>query len=73
MAADRARGGLTLVELLVTVALMALVAGACAATFAGGLRVWERLTALGARQAWVPVAFDEIRRAGGSANPLLQV
>ena len=62
MAADRARGGLTLVELLVTVALMALVAGACAATFAGGLRVWERLAALGARQAWVPVAFDEIRR-----------
>ena len=56
------RRGLTLVELLVASALMALVAGASVATLSGGFKVWQRLQALGQQSQWTEVAFDEIRR-----------
>ena len=54
--------GFTLVELLVTAALLTLVAGSCAATFAGGFLVWRRLEERGSQRAWVSVAFDQLRR-----------
>ncbi|MBI3011075.1 MAG: hypothetical protein HYY58_01090 [Candidatus Omnitrophica bacterium] len=53
--------GLTLVELLVTLALLAAVIGTVAATFAGGVRVWERLEARGTRDQWVQVALEQLR------------
>ena len=53
---------MTLVELLVTLSLVALVAGTIVATFSGGIGVWERIQRHGARDQWVDVAFDEIRR-----------
>ena len=56
------RRGLTLVELLVTSALMALVAGASVATLSGGFKVWQRLQTLGQQSQWIEVAFDEMRR-----------
>ena len=54
--------GFTLVELLVTVALMALVAGTCLAVLGGGMRVWRRATAYGTQEQSVLVAFDRMRR-----------
>lgn len=54
--------GLTLVELLITVSLVALIAGAVVATFAGGIQVWQRLQVYGAREQWVQTAFHQLRR-----------
>ena len=54
--------GFTLIELLVVVSLMALITGTVGATFAGGVRVWERLQAHGTHAQWVALAFDQFRR-----------
>ncbi|MBI4323251.1 MAG: hypothetical protein HY596_03135 [Candidatus Omnitrophica bacterium] len=53
---------MTLVELLVTLVLFALIAATLAATFAGGLQVWERFQTSGTREPWLQVAFDQFRR-----------
>lgn len=57
-----ARRAMTLVELLVTLALSALVLATVIATLVGGFRVWERLQGQGRQSQWVHVAFDQIRR-----------
>ena len=54
--------GLTLVELLVTTSLMALVGGAAVSALAGGVRVWERAKALGTQEESVLVAARWIER-----------
>jgi len=53
--------GLTLVELLVTLALLTMVCGAVVATLAGGLRVWGRLKAHGTRDQWIQVALEQLQ------------
>jgi len=57
-----ARRAMTLVELLITMALSALVLATVIATLAGGLSLWERLQGQGRQSQWVQVAFDQIRR-----------
>lgn len=56
------RKGFTLVELLVTTSLMALVGGATVAALAGGVRVWERAAELGIHRQNALLAFEHIRR-----------
>ena len=53
--------GFTIVELLVSLALLALVAGTVVATFDGGIRVWERLRAQGTQEQWFELAFERFR------------
>lgn len=62
VAARRGSGAFTLVELLVTTSLMALVGGATVAALAGGLRVWEFTSRVGTSQPAALVAFDRMRR-----------
>ena len=62
----RARGGFTLVELLVTVSLLGMIAGTVAATFSGGMRVWERIQSRGTHGQWIEVTLDQVRRDIGS-------
>ena len=54
--------GFTLVELLVTTSLMALVGGAAVAALSGGLRVWERAAETGTGQESLLIAFSQLRR-----------
>ena len=54
--------GFTLVELLVTTSLMALVGGAAVAALSGGLRVWERAAETGTGQESLLIAFTQLRR-----------
>lgn len=54
--------GFTLVELLVTSALLALMAGAVVATLAGALKVWQRAEDRGTNDQWVQVAFHQVRQ-----------
>ncbi len=54
--------GVTLVELLVTTSLMAVVGGATVAALTGGLRVSERASAVGVHRPLMLVALDGIRR-----------
>ena len=54
--------GLTLVELLVTVALVALAAGTAVATCAGGLRVWKRTQTHGLQGQWLQLASERLWR-----------
>ena len=61
-AARPAHRGFTLLELLVTTSLMALVGGATVASLGGGIRVWERTVKFGGRQQSVLLAFDRLRR-----------
>jgi prepilin-type N-terminal cleavage/methylation domain-containing protein len=56
-----ARRGLTLIELLVSVALLSLVSATVVATFIGGIQVWERLEGYGQRERWLQLAFHQIR------------
>ena len=57
-----ARRGVTLVELLVTTSLMAVVGGVMVAALAGGLRVSERAAAIGVQRPLMLVTLDGIRR-----------
>ena len=59
---ERKGTGFTLVELLVTTSLMAMVGGAAVAALAGGLRVWDRATSLGTDQQAMLIAFERMRR-----------
>lgn len=56
------RRAFTLVELLVTASLMALVAGATVSALAGGLRVWERSVQFGTHHEAALIAFSEMKR-----------
>lgn len=56
------KSAFTLVELLVTLALLAVVAATTAATLAGGLRVWERLQSQGGRERAAQVAFTQFQQ-----------
>ncbi|HEX9780014.1 MAG TPA: type II secretion system protein [bacterium] len=56
------RGGLTLVEMLVVCALVALISASLVAGLAGGLRVWERSRSRGIQDQWILLAFDGLRR-----------
>ena len=53
--------GFTLLELLVTTSLMALVGGATVAALSGGIRVWERTVDFGTHQQAALIAFDRMR------------
>lgn len=59
---NRVRHGFTLVELLVTTSLMALVGGATVASLAGGMTVWERASAFGANDQSALIAFTRMRK-----------
>ena len=54
--------GFTLVELLVTTSLMALVGGATVAALGGGVRVWQRAAEMGTEHERALVAFEQMRR-----------
>jgi prepilin-type N-terminal cleavage/methylation domain-containing protein len=56
------RRGLTFVEMLVAVSLLALVSMTAVATFTGGIRVWERVQAHGDQDKWLHLAVHELRR-----------
>jgi type II secretory pathway pseudopilin PulG len=60
--------GATLIELLVTVALLTVVAGTMMATFVGGVTVSERLQAQGTQDQWLQVVLGEFRRDLRSAR-----
>ena len=53
--------GFTLVELLITTSLMALVGGATVASLAGGVKVWERVAEFGVNDQAALVAFTRMR------------
>jgi|GEM_PF-933648 len=53
--------GFTLVELLVSIALLTIVSGVVFATFSGGIRVWERIQAVGQEDQWVQIGFEQFR------------
>ncbi len=54
--------GFTLVELLVTTSLMAIVGGTMVSALATGVRVWERAQALGTTQEETLVAVERLQR-----------
>jgi len=54
--------GFTLVELLVTTSLMALVGSATVGALAGGVRVWERARAFDAQEQAALIAGHRLRR-----------
>ena len=54
--------GFTLVELLITTSLMALVGGATVASLAGGVKVWERAAEFGVDDQAALIAFTRMRR-----------
>ena len=56
------RRAFTIVELLVTTSLMALVGGTAVAALAGGIRVWERATAYGTQQQSAVITAGDLRR-----------
>jgi len=56
------RQGFTLVELLVTTSLMALVGAATVGALAGGIRVWERASELGVYRQATLVSLAQMRR-----------
>ena len=63
------RSGFSLLELLVTCCLVALVGLTAAATLSGGLRVWERAQDQGVFDQQVWLALEEIRRDLHNAQP----
>jgi prepilin-type N-terminal cleavage/methylation domain-containing protein len=62
-------GGFTLPEMLITLSLIALLAGAVVASVAGGFRVWGRATAYGANDQAALLAFENLRRDLHNAAP----
>lgn len=60
--------GVTLVELLVTVSLMALIAAATMAALTGGLKVWQRTAEYGTQQQGAVVVLERVRRDVQSAR-----
>lgn len=54
--------GLSLVELVVSLSLVAMISGSTMATLSGGLAVWDRIQQHGVQQQWFQVAFEGLRR-----------
>ena len=54
--------GFTLVELLVTTVLVALVGATVVAAVSGCLRVWGRVDSHGSKTSWTELAFQSIRQ-----------
>lgn len=58
----RAARGLTLVEMLITTALMALTAGVTVSALAGGVRIWRRANEIGTERQLALVALTQVQR-----------
>jgi prepilin-type N-terminal cleavage/methylation domain-containing protein len=58
----KSSAGFTLVELLVTTSLMALVGGAAVSALAGGVKVWQRAVELGTHEEAALMAFRWMER-----------
>ena len=58
----------SLVELLVSLSLVAAVGMTAFAVLAGGMRIWERGESLGVRERQVHLALEQMRRALSSAR-----
>lgn len=56
------RQGFTLVELLVTTALVSLIGATVVAAVSGCLRVWSKVSVYGDTKSWTEVGFEGIRR-----------
>ena len=69
MRRSRRPRGFTLLEMLITISLMALVAGAVVASVAGGFRVWRRVAVYGVHEQASLLAFEGLRRDLHSAMP----
>lgn len=77
MIGDKGQGtrdkGVTFVELLVTVALLAVVAGTFVGALVGGLEVWRRLHTHAAFDQQVLVALEVMRRDLRNAQPFRRI
>ena len=69
MRAQRFSRGFTLLEMLITISLMALLAGAVVAAIAGGFRVWRRASAYNVNEQASLVAFEGLRRDLHNVTP----
>ncbi len=67
------RRGFTLVELLVTTALVALVGATVVAAVSGCLRVWGKINRHGAEDSWTELAFQSIRQDLHNLHPFAPV
>ncbi|MBI4340946.1 MAG: prepilin-type N-terminal cleavage/methylation domain-containing protein [Candidatus Omnitrophica bacterium] len=65
--------GFTLVELLVTTALVALVGATVVAAVTGCLRVWSKVDARGTAEAWTELAFVSLRKDLANVHPFSPV
>ena len=65
----KGRSGFTLLELLVTVSLMALVAGATMAVLGGVFHVWDRAQNRGMFEQELQISFEAIQRDLHNARP----
>lgn len=63
------QSGFTLVEMLVTIALMSVIFGVLVSMMMGGVRVWERVKCGVQQDHDVYLAFDKIRRGLHQALP----
>lgn len=61
--------GFTLVELLITLALMTFIFGVLFSMISGGLRVWQRLQCGVKQEHEIYFAFDQIRRGLHAVHP----
>lgn len=69
----RQRQGFTLVEVLVTTSLMAVVGAATVGALAGGIRVWERASDIGMYRQAVLVSLAQMRRDLQNARMFLLI
>ena len=69
----RKRSAFTLVELLVTTALVSLVGATVVAAVSGCLRVWGRVNERGTQDAWTEVAFQSLRQDLHNLHPFAPV
>jgi prepilin-type N-terminal cleavage/methylation domain-containing protein len=70
----RARtGGFTLIEMLITLSLMLLTAGAVMASVAGGFRLWQRASSYNISEQAALLAFEGLRKDLHSAAPFALV
>ena len=56
-----ARAGFTVIELLVSVSLMALIGAALVSALSGGMKVWQRAKTFGTHRQAALIAFSQLR------------